>query len=83
MEKQKDITFVHRHVSQLKILARLLEHELDAGQGKDLVIDRELGENFLDTLEIFIEDIQGERASERQRERATAPAEKAPVTRLN
>ena len=56
MDKQKD---VRRHASQLKVLARLLEHELDASQGKDLVLDRELSENILDTIEIFIEDIDG------------------------
>ena len=80
MESKKDSTFVRRHVSQLKVLARLFEHEMDAAQGgKDIVIDRELGENILDTLEIFIEDVDGGAREKRTQQQA----EKAPVTRLN
>lgn len=86
MDKSKDSTFVRRHVSQLKVISRLLEHELDAGQGgKDLVLDRELGESILDTLEIFIEDIDGGTSAVARRDAAEtrAPAEKPAVTRLN
>ncbi|MCA8941279.1 MAG: hypothetical protein KDB80_01860 [Planctomycetes bacterium] len=79
MDKQKD---VRRHASQLKVLARLLEHELDASQGKDLVLDRELSENILDTIEIFIEDIDGGSGRERPSKERAQPKE-ASVTRLN
>ena len=52
--------FVHRRMSQLKILSRLLEHELDAAKGaKDISLDRGIIEDTLDTLEIFIEDVEG------------------------
>ncbi len=82
MESKKDSNFVRRHVSQLKVLARLLEHELDNGQGnKDVVLDRELGESILDTLEIFIEDVDG--ARERGGKEAKQSGEKPAVTRLN
>ena len=63
MDKQTDTVtgkFVHRHVSQLKVLARLMEHELDAAKGTaEVAMDRELVESMLDTLEIFIEDVAG------------------------
>ena len=71
--------FVNRRLSQLKILARLLEHELDAAKGaKDVSMERGLVENTLDTLEIFIEDVEGVGVSSRPRQ----AAEKA-VSRLN
>lgn len=82
MEKQTEAgvgKFVQRHVSQLKVLSRLLEHELDTVKGQDLTIDREMAESMLDTLEIFIEDVTGSTKKER---RAAAP-EKPSVTRLN
>ncbi len=62
MEKSIDGVgkFVHRRMSQLKILSRLLEHELDAAKGaKDISLERGLLEDALDTLEIFIEDVEG------------------------
>ena len=63
MDKQTDTVtgkFVHRHVSQLKVLARLMEHELDAAKGTaEVAMDRELVENVLDTLEIFTDDCEG------------------------
>ena len=85
MDKQTDTVtgkFVHRHVSQLKVLARLMEHELDAAKGTaEVAMDRELVESMLDTLEIFIEDVAGDRAG--RAPSAKAPAEKPAVTRLN
>ena len=85
MDKQTDAgtgTFVQRHVSQLKVLARLVEHELDAAKGgAEVAIDRELVESMLDTLEIFIEDVDGDRSG--RAAAAAKPAEKPAVTRLN
>jgi len=72
--------FVGRHLSQIKVLTRLLEHELDAAKGsKDINLDRHIIENILDTMEIFCEDCErvGGRGG---RERA---AEKPAVARLN
>ena len=88
MEKTVDNApqFVRRHLSQLKILARLLEHELELAKGDEVVLDKALVESTVDTLEIFIEDNE---ASSRGRgvvtpERKTVGSEaKAPVTRLN
>lgn len=73
--------FVGRHLSQIKVLTRLLEHELDAAKGaKDINLDRAIIENILDTMEIFCEDC--ERISGRGgRERAAS--EKPAVARLN
>ena len=73
--------FVHRRMSQLKILSRLLEHELDAAKGaKDISLDRAILEDTLDTLEIFIEDVEGVNGGVSPRVRQTG--EKA-VSRLN
>lgn len=80
MDKQKD---VRRHASQLKVLARLLEHELEGSQGKDLVLDRELSENILDTIEIFIEDIDGGSGREQRPGKERVQPKEATVTRLN
>lgn len=68
----------HRRLSQIKVLARLVEHELNAAKGaKDVTLDRNLVENILDTLEIYVEDFEG--GAPRAR-----PAEVKPqVTRLN
>ena len=71
--------YVHRRMSQLKILSRLLEHELDAAKGaKDISLERGLVEDTLDTLDIFIEDVEGAGGGARSRQ----PAEKT-VSRLN
>ena len=75
--------FVHRHLSQLKVLSRLLEHELDTSKGSaEVTLDRELFESLLDTVEIFVEDVERENGG-----RSAAPAakvqEKPAVTRLN
>jgi hypothetical protein len=87
MDKQTDPNlgkFVHRHLSQLKVLTRLMEHELDQSKGgKDVAIDRELAESMLDTLEIFIEDCEGEQTGTvREKSRVNSDA-KPSVTRLN
>jgi len=87
MDKQTDAVigkYVHRHVSQLKILARLFEHELDAAKGDDVTMDRELVESVLDTLEIFIEDVESQGGAEKRAARKNSQApEKPAVTRLN
>lgn len=71
--------FVHRRVSQLKLLTRLLEHELDAAKGaKDVSLERGLLEETLDSLELFIEDVDGANGGTRTRQ----VPEKA-VSRLN
>jgi hypothetical protein len=82
MDKSSDGVgkFVHRRMSQLKILSRLLEHELDAAKGaKDISLERGLLEDTLDTLEIFIEDVEGASGGGM---RSRQPTEKT-VSRLN
>ncbi len=74
--------FVHRHLSQIKVLSRLMEHELDAANGREVTIDREIVESVLDTLEIFVEDLEGSASSPRE-SRNKVPADKPAVTRLN
>ena len=60
MESKPEVNvgkFVGRHLSQLKILTRLLDHELDAAKGAhEITLDRDLIENIIDTLEIFTDD---------------------------
>ena len=69
-----------RHLSQLKILTRLLEHELDAAKGaRDVQIDRHLLENVVDTLEIFTDDCETASGSSRERKVDQKPV----VARLN
>jgi len=73
--------FVGRHLSQLKVLSRLLEHELEAAKGaREITMDRHLIENILDTLEIFTDDV--ETVSGVSRDRAKAE-QKPVVARLN
>lgn len=77
-------TFLRRHLSQLKVLTRLLEHEIDSAKGAEISLDRELVESMLDTLEIFVEDVDGgDTATKSGGRRAAATAEKPSVTRLN
>ena len=77
--------FVSRHLSQLKIVTRLFEHELDAAKGDSVAFDRELVESVLDTLEIFIEDVDavGAGASTRAEGASRKSGDKPQVTRLN
>ncbi|PIE23718.1 MAG: hypothetical protein CSA62_06320 [Planctomycetota bacterium] len=58
MEKmiESEGQFVRRHLSQLRVLSRLLEHELELAKGDEVVLDRVLMESALDTLDIFVED---------------------------
>ena len=83
METKPEINvpkFVGRHLSQLKILARLLEHELEAAKGaREVTIDRVLIENALDTLEIFTDDCETITGSSRDRKVEQKPV----VARLN
>lgn len=78
-------SFLQRHLSQLKIVARLLEHEVNATkQGASMTIDRDLVENLLDTVEIFIDDVGEAAGPRREREiKSTATDAKPAVTRLN
>jgi hypothetical protein len=72
--------FVGRHLSQLKILSRLLEHELEAAKGaREVTIDRHMLENVLDTLEIFTDDCENVSGSARERKVEQKPV----VARLN
>lgn len=84
MESKSEVNvgkFVGRHLSQLKVLARLLEHELEAAKGaREVTIDRELLENTLDTLEIFTDDCEAVSGSGRERGKAE---QKPVVARLN
>lgn len=84
MESKSEINvgkFVGRHLSQLKIMTRLLDHELEAAKGaREVTLDRDLLENVLDTLEIFTDDC--EMVSGGSRERATVES-KPVVARLN
>lgn len=85
MEKQVDNnigSFVHRRMSQIKILTRLMEHEISATKGQEVVLDRALADNLLDTLEIFIDDFEIARGG-KPREKRGAAESKPQVTRLN
>lgn len=84
MESKSEVSigkFVGRHLSQLKIMTRLLEHELEAAKGaREVTLDRELIENVLDTLEIFTDDCEVVGGGSRER----AKVEQKPVVaRLN
>lgn len=84
MESKSEVNvgkFVGRHLSQLKILTRLLDHELEAAKGgREVTLDRDLVENVLDALEIFTDDCENVSGGGRER----AKAEQKPVVaRLN
>ena len=86
MEKQVDGnigSFVHRRMSQIKVLSRLLEHEITASKGQDVVFDRGLAENLLDTLEIFVDDFEIARGGKAREKRQASGEQKPQVTRLN
>ena len=84
---QSGDTFLQRHLAQLKILTRLWEHELEGAKGGATVqIDRELAENLLDLLEVFIEDFEvrgGALKRDRERDGKVSAEGKPTVTRLN
>lgn len=73
--------FVGRHLSQIKLLSRVLEQELEAAKGnREVAIDRSLVENVLDVLEIFVDDCENVSGSARER---TKVENKPVVARLN
>ena len=80
---------MHRRLSQIKVTARLLEHELDlAKDNKDVNLDRALADSVLETLQIFIEDfdqVMGAPTvgSGRPENSRTQEPQKPAVTRLN
>ncbi|HLQ37616.1 MAG TPA: hypothetical protein VK348_07435 [Planctomycetota bacterium] len=75
--------FVSRHLSQLKIITRVLEHELDAAKGgREVAIDRSLLESVLDTVDIFVDDCDNVSGGQRERQRAMGE-QKPTVARLN
>jgi len=84
MEKKGELDrFVQRHLSQLKVLTRLMEHEIDLSKDANgITLDRDLTENMLDTIEIFIEDVEGPEPSSSRKGRVVAENKPA-VTRLN
>ena len=83
--EQGSDSFVQRHLSQLKVMARLMEYELAAAkQGPSLSLDRDLVENWLDVVEIFVDDFDDTPPARKEREvKSTANEGKATVTRLN
>ena len=86
MEKQADgniASFVHRRMSQVKIVTRLLEHELSTAKGQDLTVDRSIIENVLDTLEIYVDDFEIARGGKAREKRQRDAEAKPQVTRLN
>jgi len=84
MEKNENIgKFISRRLSQVKLLSRVLENELDnAKGGREVTVDRLLLENMLDSLEIFTEDCEGAAGTQRG-ERRGVGEQKPQVARLN
>jgi hypothetical protein len=73
--------FVARHLSQIRTVSRLLEHELEASKGaRELTIERALIEDTLDLLEIFTDDCETVSGTSRERTKAES---KPVVARLN
>lgn len=82
MDKNESASaYTRRHLSQLKILSRLLEHELELAKGDEVVIEKSLLESSLDLIDIFVEDLGGSESRSRGKERKSEG--KAQVTRLN
>jgi hypothetical protein len=84
MESKSEVNvgkFVGRHLSQIKLMTRLLDHELESAKGaREVTLDRDLLENVLDTLEIFTDDCEIVSGGSRAR----AKVENKPVVaRLN
>lgn len=74
---------MHRRLSQIKVTARLLEHELDLAKDKDVSLDRALADSVLETLQIFIEDCDQMMGAPVRQENSRAEPTKPAVTRLN
>ena len=83
MEPKSEVNvakYVGRRISQLRIIARLMEHELEAAKGaREVQMDRELIESMLDSLEVFVDDCETVSGT---RERSKAE-NKPVVARLN
>ena len=86
MKKQLDTStdaYVVRHLSQLKMMVRLVEHELAAVKpGANPNLDRDLVESILDVVEIFVDDVETKARPKGERKVAQEVKE-ATVTRLN
>ncbi|MBX3462545.1 MAG: hypothetical protein KF830_05210 [Planctomycetes bacterium] len=84
METKSEVNvgkFVGRHLSQIKVVSRLLEHELEAAKGnREVPIDRHLVESVLDMLEIFTDDCETVSGTARERGKVET---KPVVARLN
>ncbi|HHI79834.1 MAG TPA: hypothetical protein ENK02_07615 [Planctomycetes bacterium] len=78
--------YTRRHLSQMKVLARLLEHEMELAKGGDLTLDRDLADSLLDVLEIYIEDVEAgysaKQTGGKGDRKVLNPGEKPQVTRL-
>jgi hypothetical protein len=85
MEKTSELGAqnLRRRLSQLRILARVYEHELELAKGEEVVLDKALVESTLDTLEIFIEDTDGVVKGTGERKPQPVESGKGQVTRLN
>lgn len=84
MEGKSEINigkYVSRRLSQVKVLSRLLETELETAKGsRELTMDRNIVEQVLDVLEIFIEDCDSVTGGQAARK---AAEQKPAVARLN
>lgn len=84
MEGKSEINigkYVSRRLSQVKVLSRLLETELETAKGsRELTMDRNIVEQVLDVLEIFIEDCDSVTGGQAARKAAD---QKPAVARLN
>lgn len=84
MEAKSEVNvakYVGRRISQLRIIARLMEHELEAAKGgREVAMDRQLVESMLDTLEVFVDDCE---AVSGTRDRNKNEQQKPVVARLN
>jgi len=62
MEPKSEVNvakYVGRRIAQLRIIARLMEHELEAAKGaREVQMDRQLVESMLDSLEVFVDDCE-------------------------
>ena len=84
MEPKSEVNvakYVGRRIAQLRIIARLMEHELEAAKGaREVQMDRQLVESMLDTLEVFVDDCESVSGTSRDRNKGE---NKPVVARLN
>jgi hypothetical protein len=71
---------VERQLSQLKIISRLLAHEVNAQTGQRLNISREQVGEIQTAIDLFIESVMGRGGS---RQVTSIEAEPVSVTRVN